>query len=465
MTVVKRFFAVAVLLSCLFALFYFRTVPAVQKIWNGYKVLYVENSVEEELVLAYLADNACGEVISARSQRIPLSSKLMYPQQSDGDSYLEERLAYFTDKQKEFNLFYIHEQYGAQLESAVKKLVKERRCRAGFDSKQNFPFIMAIVAAIVFLFLSVVAERKRYFILPAIFPVLLCLSQPFYTVAAASCLLQFALFLTNRLWERKNDVLQALKSFYIIVLTITALVIFAGQSVLCGLLSICVLAAGLASILLVRSIARSKAQRGSFSYTLIFSAEQIPVAHKKNMRWLLLLLLPLLLLFLCFLFPIDIDFLPGESKMDIAVPTPVAYTDEELFLPVMEDYFVWAWFTLTYPYRSLYDEIPQSVQEGDKVSIKSYRENGNLIEEFVNTVYTYNDDFKKQLAAYIADVEYPAIEKLLEKQDWNMRVTYTVPRKETVSRNDDVGFVLLLLALGVPFLLCVWYACFGRVKT
>ncbi len=465
MVFIKHFFALAVLSACLFSLFYFRTATSL-RIWDDYRVLYVEKSVEEADVLACLEKNGCEEVISLSSQRIPLSSKFIYPQfQIEESAYLEERLGYFTDKSESFNLFYIYEQYSSQLEDAFRMLTRERQCRAGIDARVRFPYNILAICAAVFLFLFIMAAKRRYFLLPGIFPVLLCVSQPFYTTAAAVCLLLFAIFLSNRLWLRKHDLLQVFKNFYIIALTVAALTVATGQSLLCGLLCILTVIASMTSILWLRSSDRRKANSGSFPYMLIFSAEQVPIAQKQNMRYLLLLLLPLLALLSLKLFFRPIDFLPRASALAIEIPTPVSYTAKEAPLPSLDDYFVWAWFTLTFPYRSLHDDIPQSVKEGDQVSIKSYRENGNLIDEVTNTVYTYNDDFRKQLAAYIDGMDYPAIEKFLKEQDWNMRVAYAEPVRDIAGGDDSISLILLLVALGVPLLLCVCYAFFGRVKT
>ncbi|MBR1910807.1 MAG: hypothetical protein IJ828_00445, partial [Treponema sp.] len=152
------------ILACVLCLFVFRAMPA-SRIWRGYKVLFVDKSVEEQSVLDCLHDAGCQDVIALSLQKNPIETPFS-AFQKDYDSYLERRLAYFTDKSSMYSLFYIPDKYEHQAGIAIKSLMKNRHVRTGLDYESVFPFVVPLVAVSVYVMLGLAAVKKRYFFLP-----------------------------------------------------------------------------------------------------------------------------------------------------------------------------------------------------------------------------------------------------------------------------------------------------------
>lgn len=441
------------ILLCALALVVFRTVP-ITRIWDDYKVMYVDKSVAEADVLETLYTAGCKDVVSLSLQKSPVVTPFMEFQQNSS-SYLQDRLGYFSDKSSSYNLFYIPDQYEREAGVALRSIIKDTHSSAGLDSESTIPFVVPLVSVAVYIILGLASTKKRYFFVPAFFLVVLSFSMPFYTVAAGVCLFLFAVYLANKLWGRKSDASAILKNATIDVLLVSSVVILCTHSLLCGVLALAALCACLASIILLKESAAQNANQSSFKYTLIFNAYQVSVINKKNMNSLLFMTVPMIILLLSFLF--SAKFMPRNSVSGIELPSPVSKEDGEFFLPTINDYFKWAWNTLTYPYRSVNYLYSENVAEGDSVVISHFLQKDSLVQEKETALYTYNNDFRKQLVKDIENLDYPAIEKLMERQGRDVSVAYSLSRQPVKSSSDIINLIMLVAALMVPLFLCLSY--------
>ncbi|MCR5762927.1 MAG: hypothetical protein K6G00_06030 [Treponema sp.] len=431
----------------------------VSKIWNGYKVLYVDKSVNEEDVLNCLYESGCKDVISMSLQRAPVSTPFS-AFQKDYNSYLESRLGYFMDKNASCKLFYIPDQYERQAGTALKKLIKNFHVKAGLDADSSVPYIVPVITVAVYVLLGLASEKKRYFFLPAFFLVVLSFSMPFYTVAAGSCLVLFALYLSNKVWGRKSDVIAVLKKVEIDILLFASIIILCSYSVACGLLSVAALCALSASILLLKESLLQNDRQSSFRYTLIFSAYQVSVINRKNMKALLFLTIPISVILISFLF--SAKFMPRTSAAGIELPVPVSdgdrpISENSVFLPSINNYFVWAWNTLTYPYRSVNYNYSETVAEGDSIYFSTYEQKSDSVQEKEAAIYTFNSDFRKKLEKELDGLDYPAVEQLMKLQDHRSSVIYALSRQPAQSGSDILNLVMLIMALSVPLALSLSY--------
>ena len=192
---------ISVIFFLVFALccFVFRSMP-VAKIWNNYSVLYTDNSVPEATVLFYLEQEGCRDVISLSGQKMPPLSQFTMPEAID-ETYLDERLGYFSDESSSYQLFYIPDQYHDRAKAAAVSLIKGTGAEAGLDGHEQYPWLVPLICFVTYLLLTLCSKKKAVFMFTGIFPLLVSLSQPFYVVAAAVCL---SLVATCRSLDKKK---------------------------------------------------------------------------------------------------------------------------------------------------------------------------------------------------------------------------------------------------------------------
>ena len=451
---------------------------SITQIWKGYRVLYVPESVPEESVLAVLSDAGCGGVISRSAQRLPLSTKF-FSTLLGSSGYLEDRLGYFRDADGDYRLFYIPDTYEKESEAAVNRLVKEQHVNAGLDAKESYPFMLPLIVLALYIFLFVLALKRLYFALPGLFPLLLACSQPFYCVACGCCFLLFAIFLVNRVWGRKGALASVCKNFYVAVLVLLSLLFFLAQSLRSFAFALLAIVAAACAILFLLEQKAIQDRNSSFTYSLIFTARQIPILYKRTARYLLCLLVPLFAVLLVFIF--TAKFSRSTSVSGIRMPGPIqlaaadapvseqASSLDSVVLPNAEDYFKWAWGVISYPYRSL-NAVPSgspaatSVQEGDKVILPRYDETGKGIRRKDEVVLSYNNAFRRDMEKAVSALDYPAIEKLLGAQDRDVLVMYSAMTQGHGKRGDFFNLFSILFSLLVPVILCTIFYSFNRSR-
>ena len=139
--------------------------------------------------------------------------------------------------------------YEKESEAAASRLVKEQHLNAGLDAKESYPFLVPVIVLVLYVFLLVISLKRSYFALPALFPLLLSFSRPFYPVACGCCFLLFAVFLVNRIWGRKGAVACVFGNFYVDSLLLLAFLLFLAQSPDCLALALLVLASSACAVL------------------------------------------------------------------------------------------------------------------------------------------------------------------------------------------------------------------------
>ena len=474
----KNIFFTACMLIIAICIFTGRNV-SISQIWKGYRVLYVPESVSEDSVLAVLSDVGCSGVITLSAQRIPLSTKF-FNSLLGSSSYLEDRLGYFRDADGDYRLFYIPDTYEKESGEAVNRLVRDLHLNAGLDTKESYPFMVPIIVLALYIFLCVLSLKRFYFALPGFFSLLLVFSQPFYCVACGCCFFLFALFLANRVWGRKAAVASVFKNFYIDVLLVISLMFSLAQSWRCFVFSLLVIAASACAILFLLELKIIQDRNSSFTYSLIFTARQIPILYMKTARYLLCLLIPLFAFLLLFIF--SAKFSSSTSASGIRMPSPIqlstaepsvseaAYPLNSMVLPNAEDYFKWAWGVISYPYKTLnaFSNVSHSssasVQDGDKIILPRYEENDKGIKRKDELVLTYNNAFRRDMEKTVAGFEYPAIEKLLNAQDRDVLVMYSAVAQGHGKRSDFFNLFSIIFSLLVPVILCTIFYSFNRSR-
>ncbi|MBO4320247.1 MAG: hypothetical protein J5857_07235 [Treponema sp.] len=457
------FFSLVVFLFLCGFLYAFRSIP-VAKIWNNYSVAYVDNSVSEDLVVFYLESEGCTDVITLSSQVVPFVSAVS-PVASYDSEYLDQRLKYFSDQGSAYRLYYIPDRYQDNASRAIAKVGRELGIEAGLDSVERYPWLVPLICLATFIILFLASKYRSVFALPAVFPVLLSFSQPFYAVAAAVCLMLLAIYLINGLWTRRKFVSAVFRSLYIDILIASSLLIVLAVSPTVFMLSLGVYASCVMAFVFLGALHEYQEYKYSFTYIPIFSAWQIPVVYRKTAKYVAGTCLPIIGLLIMFL--ISATSTPMASIQGIAVPSPVDATVSNPTsgsLPNMNSFYEWAWRQISYPYRTLNDSSAvQPPKEGDAVTVSHYTNTDEGIVVTEEPVLVFNDEFKKKLRE--ENMENASVEKLMSSQDDDVVVKYSSGIKsKSDSQHNGINLALLLTALIIPLALFAAYLGLGRKK-
>ena len=135
----------------------------VAKIWNNYSVAYVSNAVSEDLVVFYLENEGCQDVITLSGQKVPFVSSIS-PVASADNEYLDQRLRYFSDMSSSYRLFYIPEKYQDGASRAIAKLSREMGIEAGLDSIERYPWMVPLICLAAYIILFIASKCLLRFI-------------------------------------------------------------------------------------------------------------------------------------------------------------------------------------------------------------------------------------------------------------------------------------------------------------
>ena len=457
------FFSLVIFLVLCGFLYGLRSMP-VAKIWNNYSVAYVSNAVSEDLVVFYLENEGCQDVITLSGQKVPFVSSIS-PVASADNEYLDQRLRYFSDMSSSYRLFYIPEKYQDGASRAIAKLSREMGIEAGLDSIERYPWLVPLICLAAYIILFIASKYRSVFALPGLFPLLLSLSQPFYAVAASVCLMLLAIYLINGLWTRRKFVSAIFRSLYIDILIVSSLMLMLAVSFTVFLLSLGVFAASAMAFVFLNALHEYQEYKLSFTFIPIFSAWQIPVVYRKTAKYLVATSFPILALLIMFL--ISTASTPAASIQGIALPSPsdgTMPTASSFSLPNMNSFYEWAWRQLSYPYRTLNDSSAiKAPKDGDSINVTHYENTDDGIVVTEEPVLTYNDEFKKKLREDAMD--RVSVEKLLSSQDDDVVVKYSSGIKsKSDSQHNGINLALLLTALIIPFALFAAYLGLGRKK-
>lgn len=476
---VKNIISLTVIISCSLLLFFTRSTP-VSKIWKSFQVLYAENSVSEEKILSVLDKNGCKGVISFSQQRQPLFSiytpvELKQP----SSDYLTERLKYFCDKQNQFRLYYIPEEYNSEAEKALSQIQKELTMKAGLDGKSNYLWILPVLCVIFYLIFTIASKNKKLFFALSLFPVLFVFSKPFFADAAAVIMFMQSVFLSEKYWNRKKAAKVISTSFYTIVSVISSVAVIFIFSWIDGLIFLAVIAAVYSFYLLMSSFEKFRNKRLSFTYSYIVPADMLPSVTKESSKFILLAAAGIAVMI--FLFFFQGRFSSGATYRGLILPSPVdkgiayietgdgspeenAVSEISEQLPDLENYYEWVWDTVTFPYRNLNSRSRQRepLEKGEQIILDDYVDTENGIVKEQKVIYEYNDAFIEKIDKNIEKLNYPAIEKLMKEQGEEYDVVYSASSNGTSQDNDSRSFVLIILCLFVTIIMYFYYYLTGR---
>ena len=466
---VKSIVPVLIIIACALSLYFCRSVP-VSRIWKNYQVLYVDAAVPQKAVSDALVEEGCRDVICLAEQRTPLFSPFTPVEPNvDATNYLSRRLGYFTDESQKYALYYIPENFEKQTSQALARIIKDTGKTAGLDGKSSFPWLVPLVCLVLYLLFGCYAKNRMVYFASGIFPLLFSLSKPFYPDAAAVSLILLGLFIAERFWKRAGAPKRLATNVYTMLLLVTATAVVCTYSWQGGLLLLLVYLATLANLSLVSQIENAADKRKSFTYSFIIPAKLMPVMSQKTTVSLVISGGAVLMLLVIYFS--SARLVPSVSVQGLSLPAPEAGKNLEddsdmVELPTIDDYYVWSWNTVTYPYRNLNDKsggAVTQVKKGDVVTIPEYKKTDKGIQIQDTVMYEFNNEFMNNAERSIDALDYPAVEKLMKKQGSGIVVTYSQKSRGETGR-DAASLVLLLICLGIPLLLYLYYSVVGRKK-
>ena len=427
------------------------------RIWESYTIFFADKSISEEIALSFLHAEGCQDVISLTAQKVPYVSHYCPVLPKVFDDYLSERLGYFSDQSGAFALYYVPAGNEIQAIKAAEKLSKQTSLVAGTDGKRTYPFASPVMTVAVFVALLLLSGNKAAYFCPAFLMLPLCFSQPFHSVAAAAVLFMLIFHLTQRIWGRRKAFDAAIKNPYVLVLLFVSLLVFLLSGVKPALLGLLSFLGAISSLYLLHLAEHAWDKRRSFRVKKIFSATQLPLVHKKNSSVVLLCASPVLLILFLFVFSSKLTgFSPLASR--IYFPVPSETPDEGGELPCLDDFYEWIWNVKAFPYRSLNSGSPfVKPAQGEEVRIARYEQKNGLLRENSSVLMKFDGSFKNATDKEIENLDYPAIEKFMEKQGDGQRVVWgtKVMAKE---EHSGLSLVLILVCLFAPVALSSAYA-------
>lgn len=437
----------------------FRVIPA-SKLWNGYSVLYVQADYNQFEVEKILKHNECRDFICLNNQDIPLDSglnsieRLLAKNDYESESYLKNRLNYFFDKNHDFAIYYVSDDYEGELQHALRQL-KTLGIKAGVNANTSYPWISFVITLLFAFILLIFSSEKILVFIEFCIPLYFAFLMPFYTVSAALCLLMTGLFFSQKFLRRKGALLYCRKNVLIFLsITISFFIIFLTSPKLIFLLLSTAVAMISAGYIYYEAV-NIYNERYSFRPVLICSASMVKVIDKKNRIAIPLCFFATLTILISGFFSLRfINFSLSTDAAGLMLPSRNA---EKKVLPDLNDYVVWNWKSITFPYRSLNDSSSSIPKKGDVVNFQRYFEENGKISVKTNSII-FDDSFRLKAVNSIDNFDYNSIEKMLKDQGSYIKPGYSGSGGSSLNL---LGIVLLILASGVS---CFFYFSFYRTK-
>ncbi|MBE6353892.1 hypothetical protein [Treponema sp.] len=453
---------VFIIVFTLIMLFVFRVIPG-GKIWNNYSVLYADTSVTEGEILKVLKEQGCMDVISLSVQFSPLISPVTPVLPPSMNSYLGLRLNYFYDKSGKYRLYYVPEKYKRQLTEALDVISRDLTSESGIDSTGGYPIIVPLACAVLFFFFLYFSENRILFLLSGIMFLIYSAAIPVYSTACSVILFLCIIFISQRLWNRKGSIKKILGDKAIRFLAAAALAVMLLSSIRSALLGACTVLSSLSMIYLYRRFICFRESKLSFTFVPIFSASQLVLFSKKSINRILAA--PVIITVIMIFFLTNSSFADVKTSASVELPSPVTDKNEETGeLPDAEDYYNWAWNTVSFPYKNLNADVSDKNPEpGDSVSVPAYEKSSSGIIEFSRTVLTYDSDFIRKMAEQIKKSSPLLIENVLIEQKNDFKAGYS---RAGHSETENFTWSLILIIISAIVVPVIWLFHFlsGRSK-
>lgn len=463
-------FCIIIIISCVSILFIFRSIPK-QQIWKDYILLLVPTTINSEKIIDILETSKITDYIYKNSENYVIQS--MYSAiQYDQSNHDYESL--FYDSSYSYDIYYIPNRYTNLVTSIVKK---NDQIDFILDTNVSYPLLPLCFSVFIFVILFILSKKKFFYTqitLPFCFYVF-CF--PSYYSLISFVIIGFAVFIWQKIHQRKDEILILFKRTPFLVLLCFAFIVQISNNPFQSLFLLVTYVFSFCSYILSSLLLSIKKQKDSFEPSLIISAKFINTFDKKAK----LSFIPIACVFLLSL--IFQVFLPNNiSSSNLLVPSPVDYTENHdfsvnsyseclttqtestniVYLPNLINYLNKCWQVLTYPYKSLNKEnIESTVLPEEKIVIYDYIEKSGKLVENENTVYCFNNQFINDSLELLNQSNKIFIENLFINQDFFCSVIY---KKIGKTNSTSTKIILFLLISFILSLLMSLYAIINTRK-
>ena len=413
-----KFSAPFIFLLSLILILTLKTLPS-GKLWKNYSVLCVPVNTSDSLILSAIEEEGIEGTVSLSGQYLPLAlsensievSMLRLNYNSPAFAYLNKRNAMFFDKSNAYRLYYIPAKYSSEI-SALMKNLKGQGIDVLKDSSAEYPWILPLVALLLTLMLFLFAKNKLPFLCGAIIPLAFLYGNPFYPVAAATCLSLLILFFIANLWRRKGAVTLLLSKFVCPAMLAIALISAFSCSLLSGFLFIlAALGTGAALISFWWAEDYYRNQK-TFVPVYIRSAKRISLFAGRAFTTMNIVTGSAAIFLILIFITSSGSIINTSSSAKLLFPSSTFSGDENL--PQFEDYYKWTWNVKTTPYKSLNADS----FDINEISFSSFVENeeSGIISEKITTM-KYDNSYKKEIYEGIDKLQFNSIEKVMKSEN------------------------------------------------
>jgi len=454
MTPIKKIIIFCSIAAVLFFIpLVFRSVPS-GNLWKGYRIVYVDNTADEDYVSGILKNAGCENVISLASQKFPVMIPVDSVERSlalasaDEDGYLAKRRTYFFDKGNRYRLYYIEDRYEGLAEDALRAF-RNAGVDAGLDTQSVYPFIVPLVCTAFALLLCVLSSHRLLFFVTAVFPLSFTACVPFYSAASAGCLFLYALFIALRLWKRRGAFSFIKTDISVIAFSAAAFALACISSLRCALLFTAAAGGVVSSLFAFYEAEKLYEARYRFKPVPIRPAREMPLFTKKIMHAAAACASSIAVFLAASLFSsVSTAFAasPFSSAAQLEFPSASARSMTGSF-PTLNEYVAWCWNTKTAPYRSIYDQkkYDKNPKAGDSIVFPRFSDSEKGISA-TSVSMIFDKSFYDASVGGIDALPYPAVEKLIKAQGSRVHAGYAF------SASGGGGLLHTLL---VAFALCL----------
>ncbi len=426
MNILKKIIPILGFIIIAFLTIYFRYIPK-GKIWDGYKIIYVQKNAPAAEVENILSQAGIKETVSLANQRIPVMLTKNSPEEvmllltlnSEENSYLYQRQNYFYDSKGEYQLFYVPELYDKYIAGALDSL-KQKCYKAGADSSLPYLWFLPVIVIAITILLLAFSKNKSYFFLMALLPCLYICCNAFYSCAIAVIILLLCNFVISNLYGRKGAFKKIFKNIILCSVLFISVIAAFSSAIIPGIFYILSIAGSFCGFCIAKNIKGFMLRKTDFSPVFIRSAARISPYAGKGKIVLPLLLVGCVAVFACFGFSsLNNTGIKSDSKVLIPGRTTEQHADSRL--PDIESFFRWNWNVMTKPYRSLNNN---SESDENHVVYPRYSVNDGLIQR-TNQVMYYDDSFRTRIYEGIDILDFYSIESVIKSQGKDFIAGYT----------------------------------------
>jgi len=444
----KKSISTAIAVVSVIIIFLFRLIPS-GSLWKGYRIVYVSTGCDSKYIETAIEKTGCSGVIDLASQYVPLSLPVDTPEMSlasavqDKNGYLARRTTYFFDKGRKYQLYYVPDGEVNKAETVV-EFLQHNGISAGINTQTGYPWLIPVVCLLFAVLLDVLATNRVIFVCFSAIPVFFSICAPSYSGASAVCLLLYALFLVQQVWNRKNTMNFVLTNITVLFFTVSSIIIAIMTSLRSGLIFAVAVTGTAAVMYLVLQAEKKHNKKYSFVPVMICVADITLFKTKKAKRGMAACAVFIIALTAILL--VSADFSHSSTRMQLPSSHAGCIVDG---FPSLDDYVVWCWNARTEPYRSLYSSNKETIYEkpknGDTVVFPRYAEDEKGITES-NISLKFDASFRSSVLAQIDNLDFPAVEKLLKKQGKYFHAGYAF----SSSGGGMMYLVLMIISFFIP---------------